>query len=105
MRVLHSGVFILSRRGQKTLLMKVSTGGLDDRFDLILVSQSVKDSGGITYIPGSYTTFGNDGNHLNRALNELPNAVVEDDIATALYYSSDHLPVYADFFNRNGHSN
>jgi hypothetical protein len=50
-----------------------------------------------TYIPGSYTAVGNDGNHFNRGLNELPNTKVSDEIATALYYSSDHLPVYADF--------
>lgn len=74
-----------------------STSGLDDRFDMILVSRTIVDSGGITYIPKSYTTFGNDGNHFNRALNELPNASVSDEIAEALYYSSDHLPVYADF--------
>ncbi len=74
-----------------------STGGMDDRFDFILISQAVKDSGGFTYIPGTYTSVGNDGNHFNRALNELPNAVVSDEVATALYYSSDHLPVYADF--------
>jgi endonuclease/exonuclease/phosphatase family metal-dependent hydrolase len=74
-----------------------STGGLDDRFDFILISQAVRDSGGFTYIPGSYTAVGNDGNHFNRGLNELPNTKVSDEIATALYYSSDHLPVYADF--------
>ncbi len=74
-----------------------STGGLDDRFDFILISQGISDSGGISYITDSYKSFGNDGNHFNRALNELPNASVSNDIATALYYSSDHLPVYADF--------
>ncbi len=74
-----------------------STGGLDDRFDMILFSQSVKDSGGVFYVPGSYTVMGNDGNHFNRAINELPNNAVSADLANALYSSSDHLPVYADF--------
>ncbi|MFZ1289864.1 MAG: T9SS type A sorting domain-containing protein [Melioribacteraceae bacterium] len=74
-----------------------STGGLDDRFDMILVSQSVIDSGGITYIADSYKTLGNDGNHFNKAISELPNSSVSDEIASALYYSSDHLPVFADF--------
>lgn len=73
------------------------TGGLDDRFDMILISQSVSDSGGITYIDRSYKAFGNDGNHFNKAMNELPNAKVSDSVALALYYASDHLPVYADF--------
>lgn len=78
-----------------------STGGLDDRFDMILASQSVIDSGGISFIPKSYKAFGNDGNHFNRALNELPNSSVSDEISLALYYSSDHLPVYADFETEN----
>ncbi|MBK7107309.1 MAG: T9SS type A sorting domain-containing protein [Ignavibacteriae bacterium] len=74
-----------------------STGGIDDRFDMILASQSIIDTGGITYIPNTYISFGNDGNHFNKAISELPNASVSDEIATALYYSSDHLPVFADF--------
>ena len=78
-----------------------STGGLDDRFDMILASQAVIDSGGISYIPKTYKSFGNDGNHFNKAINELPNSYVSDEIAVALYYSSDHLPVFADFEVKN----
>ncbi|MBK8947097.1 MAG: T9SS type A sorting domain-containing protein [Ignavibacteriae bacterium] len=74
-----------------------STGGLDDRFDMILASQSIIDTGGITYIPNSYKSFGNDGNHFNKAISAFPNTSVSDEIASALYYSSDHLPVFADF--------
>lgn len=74
-----------------------STGGLDDRFDMILISQSVKDSGLVTYLPNSYTTFGNDGIHFNKQINAMPNNSVSAEIANALYYASDHLPVYADF--------
>ena len=74
-----------------------SSGGLDDRFDMILISQAVKDSGGISYEPGTYKVFGNDGNHFNKSINELPNNAVSDDLANALYFASDHLPVYADF--------
>ncbi|MCB0752271.1 MAG: endonuclease/exonuclease/phosphatase family protein, partial [Ignavibacteriae bacterium] len=97
----HNNSIYRSIHTQSTRLTSLSdegsTGGLDDRFDMILVSQAVIDSGSITYLPNSYTTFGNDGNHFNRALIELPNATVSNDIATALYYASDHLPVYADF--------
>jgi endonuclease/exonuclease/phosphatase family metal-dependent hydrolase len=74
-----------------------STGGLDDRFDFILISQAVKDEGGIAYINGSYTAVGNDGNHFNKSINVQPNTAVPAAVATALYYSADHLPVYADF--------
>jgi hypothetical protein len=31
-----------------------ATGGMDDRFDMILISQAVKDSGGITFLDGTY---------------------------------------------------
>jgi hypothetical protein len=59
------------------------------------MSQSISNSGEISYVPGSYTTFGNDGNHYNDSINQPPNAVVSQQIADALHYSTDHLPVYA----------
>ena len=74
-----------------------ATGGLDDRFDMMLMSNSVLTSGGITFNPGSYVTYGNDGNHHNDSINKPPNAVVSQQIADALHYASDHLPVYATF--------
>ncbi|MBK9099337.1 MAG: endonuclease/exonuclease/phosphatase family protein [bacterium] len=74
-----------------------ATGGLDDRFDMILMSQSIMNAGGITYYPGSFVTYGNDGNHFNDSINKPPNAVVSQQVADALHYASDHLPVYATF--------
>lgn len=74
-----------------------STGGLDDRFDQILVSESILQDGGIDYVEGSYYAFGNDGNHFNDAINYGTNSAVSSDIADALYYGSDHLPVVASF--------
>ena len=74
-----------------------STGGLDDRFDLILMSQAMMNSGGVTYIPGTYNAYGNDGNHFNDSINKPPNAVVSQQIADALHRASDHLPVLATF--------
>jgi endonuclease/exonuclease/phosphatase family metal-dependent hydrolase len=74
-----------------------STGGLDDRFDIILMSQGVMNGGGIAFIPGTYTIYGNDGNHYNDSINKPPNLAVGQLIADALHYSSDHLPVIAEF--------
>ena len=79
-----------------------ATGGLDDRFDMILYSKSVSEPGGITFIPYSITEFGNDGNHYNDSINERPNTAVPDSIADALHYASDHLPVYSLFEFRSG---
>lgn len=68
------------------------SGGLDDRFDFVLLSYDLLNN----YLPNSYTTFGNDGQHLNDSINALPNLAVPDSIAQALYDASDHLPVYLD---------
>lgn len=69
-----------------------STGGMDDRFDIILSSDAMRNH----LLTSSITAFGNDGNHYNDSINHLPNTAVPDSIANALHYSSDHLPVYAD---------
>lgn len=68
-------------------------GGLDDRFDMILFSQSIIDTGGINVIPSSYDEFGNDGNHYNVSINTGSNLNVPSNVAQALYDASDHLPV------------
>lgn len=68
-------------------------GGLNDRFNFVLLSQGLMND---NYLPGSYTTFGNDGHHFNDSINALPNRAVPDSIAQALYVASDHLPVYLD---------
>lgn len=72
-------------------------GGMDDRFDLIFVSEDVLDnSNGVKYINNSYTALGQDGNHFNDNINDGTNSAVPDAIADALYYASDHLPVLMD---------
>ncbi|WP_337873174.1 endonuclease/exonuclease/phosphatase family protein [Ignavibacterium sp.] len=72
-------------------------GGLDDRFDMILMSQAIMDPGGVTFIPGSYYVLGNDGSHYNDSINRPPNSAVGQLVADALHYSTDHLPVVASF--------
>lgn len=74
-----------------------ATGGLDDRFDMILYSNAVKNSGGIKFIPGSYIAYGNDGHHFNDSINKIPNTAVSQTVSNALHYASDHLPVIATF--------
>lgn len=79
-----------------------ATGGIDDRFDMILFSQAVNDPGGVTYVPGSFMTIGNDGNHYNDSINRMPNTAVTQAVANALYNGSDHLPVFAKFVFTSG---
>jgi len=74
-----------------------SSGGLDDRFDFILTSQSIIDPSGIDYVDGSYWAYGNDEQHFNQSIHDPPNQSVSTEIAIALYFVSDHLPVVAAF--------
>lgn len=71
-----------------------SGGGMDDRFDFILLSDALMSgSQSMNYIPDSYQAIGQDGSYFDRALNIENNASVSSDIARALYSFSDHLPV------------
>ena len=77
-----------------------SSGGMDDRFDIIFSSYSLNDGQGLDMVsgslPGGYGPYGNDGFHYNASIdgggfnNAVPLAV-----ATALRLSSDHVPVIA----------
>jgi len=73
-----------------------SNGGLDDRFDFILVSQAIMNFGGVDYVPGTYLVYGNDGQHFNQQIVNPPYPISEQ-IAFALHDVSDHLPVVAEF--------
>jgi endonuclease/exonuclease/phosphatase family metal-dependent hydrolase len=68
-------------------------GGLDDRFDMILCSESMLEYSGLYLDPSTYVICGNDGDHFDRAVNDGVNSVVPLDVADALYYAADHLPV------------
>lgn len=72
-----------------------SGGGMDDRFDFILISNKIKNnSDKISYISGTYKAIGQDGNHFNDNLTDGTNNSVPSDVLNALYNNSDHLPVY-----------
>lgn len=72
-------------------------GGMDDRFDLILHSKSIANPGSFDYVPNSHVALGNDGNHYNDSINEMPNSAVSQNMANALHYASDHLPILAKY--------
>lgn len=76
-----------------------ASGGLDSRFDFILVSDAIiSGNKGIRYVPSSYQAFGNDGQHFNKSLTDVPaNSAVSYQTTQNLYYMSDHLPVVAGF--------
>ena len=96
----HNNVAFAQWHSQSTRTTEIdsgATGGLDDRFDFILCSQPFLMSGSLSVVKDSYTAFGNDGLHFNASIQSGGNRLVPDDVAEALYYASDHLPVYVDF--------
>ena len=71
-----------------------SNGGLDDRFDFILMADEIKFSyNHLRYVNNSFRAIGNDGRHFNQSVNQSINASVPAAVADALYDCSDHLPV------------
>ena len=69
-------------------------GGMDDRFDFIFISEDlISGEDGVLYLENSYLAEGQDGNHFNQSVNDGLNSSVSQEIADALYYMSDHLPV------------
>ena len=76
-----------------------ANGGMDDRFDFIFVSEDIMNgSGGVKYVDNSYVADGQDGSYFNQEINFSSNGVVPNNIARALFYMSDHLPVSLQFF-------
>ncbi len=75
-----------------------SPTSLKSRLDMILISESLQEYGGIDYINDSYKIFGNDGLHFGKSITTGSNYwLFNAEIGTALLSASDHLPVYADF--------
>ncbi len=70
-----------------------SNGGMDDRFDFMLSSAALLDGLGTSYMTGTYKTYGNDGSHFNKDINDAPTIPEGAAIANALHACSDHMPV------------
>ena len=71
-----------------------SGGGLDDRFDFILMADEIAFSyNHLRYVQGSYHAVGNDGHHFNMSVDQGSNTSVPAEVAEALFDGSDHLPV------------
>jgi endonuclease/exonuclease/phosphatase family metal-dependent hydrolase len=74
-----------------------ATGGMDDRFDFILETYNWDDGQGLELLESTYTAYGNDGLHLNQAIDGGGiNAAVGAAQADSIEQASDHLPVFAD---------
>lgn len=72
-------------------------GGMDDRFDFILVNEVIKDHADrVHYLDDTYRALGQDGNRLNGSIVDPPNTSLPAYVLDALFHMSDHLPVVMD---------
>ena len=74
-----------------------ATGGMDDRFDMILCAPDLIDGDSMYIIAPSLKPLGNDGLRYNQTINEPTNMAVSEALADALYFASDHIPITASF--------
>lgn len=74
-----------------------ATGGMDDRFDMIFANFGINDGLGLEYVPNSYFTLGNDGEHFNLSILDGSNNSASPAVIQALHDASDHLPVVTSF--------
>lgn len=69
-------------------------GGMDDRFDFIMMSENFASNPNLYYINNSYKTIGNNGNCYNSFVSNLDcTGEFSQTLRNALYFFSDHLPV------------
>ena len=69
-------------------------GGMDDRFDFILMDKKIKNNENhYGYVNDSYTALGNDGTCFNESLLACENNDLSNELHNALYKMSDHLPI------------
>ena len=71
-----------------------STGGLDDRFDFIMMSVNFNTSSDLFYVNDSYQVVGNNGNCYNSQIsNSNCSGTYSQTLRNALIEFSDHLPI------------
>lgn len=71
-----------------------ASGGMDDRFDFILMSKNMETDSTLYYLPGSYKAVGNNGNCFNRSIdNDTCTGIYPLPLRHILFQMSDHAPV------------
>jgi hypothetical protein len=95
----HDNLAFADIHTQSTQIVSVNggaTGGMDDRFDMILVGPALVDGEGVDVLPATYKAFAQDGQHFDGPINVAPFDSVDAATAQALHDGSDHLPVLVD---------
>jgi hypothetical protein len=69
-------------------------GGLDDRFDFIMMSENMQNNPKLNYVANSYKSFGNNGNCFDNSINSPDcSGDFSQSLRENLYNMSDHLPI------------
>jgi len=90
----YKDIFTQSTRSQQ-LFGEGSGGGVDDRFDFILTSNTMLNSSNeVFYRANTYQAYGNGGDCFNK---DITDCAGSSGLLSSLYYMSDHLPVVAEF--------
>ncbi|UUV21493.1 T9SS type A sorting domain-containing protein [Paenimyroides aestuarii] len=75
-----------------------ASGGLDDRFDFIMMSENFNTSTRLAYVTDTYKAFGNNGNCFDKSVNDTDcSGIFSQNLRNNLYNMSDHLPVVMQF--------
>ncbi len=71
------------------------SGGLDDRFDFLMLSDNMFNNANLHYVSNTYKSYGNNGNCFNKAINsnDCAGTTYDTTLRNHLYTMSDHLPV------------
>ena len=83
-----------SQSTRSSALSDGAGGGMDDRFDFIMMSENFNTSSNLLYINNSYKTIGNNGNCYNSSVSSSACiGAYPQNLRNALYNFSDHLPI------------
>lgn len=71
-----------------------SGGGVDSRFDFIMISDNMVSNPELSYVKESYASYGNNGNCYNQRIDDTDcTGLYNLDLREELYNMSDHIPV------------
>jgi exonuclease III len=89
----HKEILTQSTR-QTQIFNDGAGGGMDDRFDLILISENLTESNSVLhYQDDSFKSLGNTGECYNMSITDCDESnPVPFDVLRSMYYLSDHLP-------------
>lgn len=95
---IHTQSTRVSNSGFGTGANAGASGGMDDRFDFIMMSDNFNTSSDFYYVEDTYKAYGNNGNCFDQSINsEDCSGEYSFELRDDLYWMSDHTPVVMQF--------